>query len=245
MAIGKKSFVAYADWKEVFDELPDNEAGKLIKHIFAYVNDENPISDSILIRAVFANIKTTLKRDLDKWESQLEQRREAGKKSAELRATKSNERSTSVESRERNPTDNVSVNVNVSDNGIVNDKIIINDNLENVQIVKNENFIKFENWILENAPQVAKMKEPFTEAQFLKLGNDFSRELIIETISAMHNKKDLLKKYNSANLTLRSWINLKNQKNEQSTSIGRTAKPNTTDAYDKFGETLRGLANVD
>lgn len=118
MAQGKKSFVAYADWKEVFDELPDAEAGQLIKHIFAYVNDENPVSDSVLIRAVFANIKTTLKRDLDKWESQLKQRSEAGKKSAEIRSTKSNERSTSVEIRQRNPTDSVSVSVNdnVSDN---------------------------------------------------------------------------------------------------------------------------------
>jgi len=116
MATGKKSFIAYADWKGIFDELPDAEAGQLIKHIFAYVNDEDPTSDSILIRAVFANIKTTLKRDLDKWESQLGQRREAGKKSAEIRSTKSNERSTSVESRLRNPTDSVSVSVNVNDN---------------------------------------------------------------------------------------------------------------------------------
>ena len=117
MAQGKKSFVAYSDWKDVFDELPDEDAGKLIKHIFAYVNDENPISDSVLIKAVFANIKSTLKRDLDKWESQLQQRSDAGKKSAEQRAiNKSNEKSTVVESRARKSTvsvsDSVSVNIN-------------------------------------------------------------------------------------------------------------------------------------
>lgn len=127
MAQNKKSFLLYADWKDVFDELPNEEAGKLIKHIFAYVNDEDPKSDSILINAVFANIKSTLKRDLDKWENQLEQRREAGRKSAQARAnklndntTESNERSTSVEIRRRNPTDNVNVNVNVNDNVITN-----------------------------------------------------------------------------------------------------------------------------
>lgn len=147
MATGKKSFIAYADWKEVFEELPDAEAGQLIKHIFAYVNDENPTSDSILIRAVFANIKTTLKRDLDKWESQLEQRREAGKKSAEVRSTKSNERSTSVEIRQRNPTVSVSVNdsVNVNDiiktNNIEERKLKFADNLKIFNITYDRNLL--------------------------------------------------------------------------------------------------------
>ncbi len=117
MAKDKKSFIAYADWKETFDNLPDEYAGKLIKHIFAYVNDENPITDDLVIKAVFPNIKNTLKRDLEKWENQLEQRREAGRKSAELRKAKSNDRSISYNEPTRNPTvnDNVSVSVSVSD----------------------------------------------------------------------------------------------------------------------------------
>ena len=49
MAENKKSFVAYADWKETFDALSDEKAGQLIKHIFAYVNDENPESEDMLI----------------------------------------------------------------------------------------------------------------------------------------------------------------------------------------------------
>ena len=85
MAENKKSFVAYADWKETFDALSDEKAGELIKHIFAYVNDESPVSECMLINAVFANIKHTLKRDLKKWEKQHVQRKEAGKKSAEVR----------------------------------------------------------------------------------------------------------------------------------------------------------------
>lgn len=120
MAENKKSFVAYADWKETFDKLPDDIAGKLIKHIFAYVNDENPESNDYVIDAVFSNIKNTLKRDLKKWENQMEQRREAGKRSAEQRAlNKSNERSISLNEKQRNPTvsvnDSVSVSESVSD----------------------------------------------------------------------------------------------------------------------------------
>ena len=112
MAEGKKSFIAYSDWKATFDELSDEDAGRLIKHIFAYVNDENPVTDNVLIRVAFAQFKQTLKRDLVKWNEQLQQRRDAGKRSAEKRALeKSNERSTVVESRQRNSTDSVSVSV--------------------------------------------------------------------------------------------------------------------------------------
>ena len=42
MAENKKSFIAYTDWKDTFDALPNDKAGILIKHIYAYVNDEDP-----------------------------------------------------------------------------------------------------------------------------------------------------------------------------------------------------------
>ncbi|MEO6901588.1 MAG: DUF6291 domain-containing protein [Bacteroidia bacterium] len=85
MAEGKKSFITYVDWKDTFDSLPNDLAGELIKHIFAYVNDENPISENVTINAAFANIKNTLKRDLCKWDKQHEQRVLAGQESARLR----------------------------------------------------------------------------------------------------------------------------------------------------------------
>ena len=107
MAENKKSFVAYADWKETFDALSDEKAGQLIKHIFAYVNDENPESEDMLINAVFASIKQTLKRDLRKWEKQYTQRVEAGKKSAQVRK----HNSTVVNGRSVSSTDSVSVSV--------------------------------------------------------------------------------------------------------------------------------------
>lgn len=92
MAEGKKSFVAYVDWKDTFDALPDEKAGQLVKHLFAYVNDENPTSDDVLINAVFANIKQQLKRDLRKWEGISLQRSDIGRlggiKSGEARQSK-------------------------------------------------------------------------------------------------------------------------------------------------------------
>lgn len=112
MAENKKSFIAYSDWYGMLKACPDDVAGKLIKHIFAYVNDENPSTDDFIINALFEQIKATLKRDLVKWEEQREQRSNAGKKSAELRLTKSNERSTVVNETERKATVSVSVSVN-------------------------------------------------------------------------------------------------------------------------------------
>lgn len=114
MAENKKSFVLYTDTFGLIKQLPDDVAGRLIKHIYSYVNDENPVSDELLLNIAFEPIKAQLKRDLVKWENQIKQRSEAGKKSAEQRAlTKSNERSISFNEIQRNPTDNVNVNVNV------------------------------------------------------------------------------------------------------------------------------------
>jgi hypothetical protein len=68
MAENKKSFILYADQHGLFEKLPDEIAGKLIKHIFRYVNDENPESDDLLIQIAFEPIRLQLKRDLKSWE---------------------------------------------------------------------------------------------------------------------------------------------------------------------------------
>ena len=68
MAKDKKGFVLYADQKLIFDDLTNEEAGVLIKHIFSYVNDENPILTDRLIDMAFKPIKLQLKRDLVKYE---------------------------------------------------------------------------------------------------------------------------------------------------------------------------------
>ena len=108
MAENKKSFVLYSDSQGLVNQLPDEVAGRLLKHIYAYVNDENPISDELLLNIAFEPIKMQLKRDLIKWENQLEQRRNAGLKSAEVRKRNS----TTVNERSISSTDNVNVNDN-------------------------------------------------------------------------------------------------------------------------------------
>jgi hypothetical protein len=115
---GKKSFVLYTDQREVFDELSDEDAGKLIKHIFAYVNDEDPITEDKLLKVAFLPIKTQLKRDLKIWDEKKSQRSEAGKKGG-LAKSSNAKQSLANPSNATNDVANLPVNVNV--NGNVND----------------------------------------------------------------------------------------------------------------------------
>ena len=111
MAENKTSFILYSDQRSLINLLSDEQAGVLLKHIFAYVNDENPINTDQLINVVFEPIKQQFKRDLVKWERTKEGRSAAGKASAEARRINKAQQSLT------NPTvnDNVNVNVNVND----------------------------------------------------------------------------------------------------------------------------------
>lgn len=118
MAKDKKGFILYADQKELFDQLPDDKAGELIKHIFSYVNDENPIIEDLLLKLAFTPIKQQLKRDLKRFEEVREKRSIAGKASAESRKQNSTNLTLVkfVEQTSTNSTDkdNVTVNDNVN-----------------------------------------------------------------------------------------------------------------------------------
>ena len=80
MAKDKKSFIAYCDWGDIFNTLPDDKAGQLAKHLFSYVNDENPVTDDLVVNVSFASIKSSLKRDLKKYESYVKKQSDNGKK---------------------------------------------------------------------------------------------------------------------------------------------------------------------
>jgi len=119
MAENKNGFILYADYHEMFATLSDQEAGKLIKHILAYVNDKSPEEpEDKLIKILFNQIKLQLKRDLRKWEDVKKKRSEAGRlgglASAESRSKSKQtlESSTTVNDSQANQAVNVNVNVN-------------------------------------------------------------------------------------------------------------------------------------
>ena len=115
MAKDKKSFILYTDQSGVFNQLPDEIAGKLIKHIFAYVNDENPICDDLIINIAFEPIKQSLKRDLKRYEQYIEKQ--------SLNGAKGGRPKKAIETQETQPffekpkkADSVSVSDSVNDN---------------------------------------------------------------------------------------------------------------------------------
>jgi hypothetical protein len=93
-------------------------------------------------------------------------------------------------------------------------------------------------WLDKNCPTVQKMKEPITYEQAEKLLNDFptdkEKAILADTFLAMENHSQLLKKYKSANLTVRNWV--KNRfDSEPKTQLGKADKwthPNQVDITD-------------
>lgn len=133
----KKSFVLYADLQGPFGKLTDEDAGRLIKAIFAYANDgevmELPPAADMLLCVVCQQ----LDRDGAKWERTKQARSKAGQASAEARAAKRVEQtptnSTNVQFVQQsqqeptNPTVNVNGNVNENVSVSVNESVINSD----------------------------------------------------------------------------------------------------------------------
>ena len=80
MANDKKSFLLYCDIIHTVEQLTDEQAGDLFRHILRYVNDQNPQSDSVITKIAFEPIKQALKRDLDKYKSICERNSDNAKK---------------------------------------------------------------------------------------------------------------------------------------------------------------------
>ena len=78
----KTNFLLYKDFKPNVDILSDEQAGKLFKAVFQYVQDRTEpdfTSDGMLLMA-FTMLKTTLERDLKKYKKQVEINKTNGKK---------------------------------------------------------------------------------------------------------------------------------------------------------------------
>lgn len=155
MAENKNKVIVYADWIHKFEELEDDEAGRLIKHFFRYINDLNPEAPDRTTKLMFIDIKNTLKRDLDKWEEKsperVEKARIAGLASAEARKLKkeldsTNELKNKLNSTKSTVTVSVSVNDTVSDNDKL--KILNKFLLSEIKISDDLKFFNFGKYIL-------------------------------------------------------------------------------------------------
>jgi len=124
MAKDKKSVLVYVDWISTFEELEDDEAGRLIKHFFRYVNDKNPDAPDRLTKLVFEPIRQSLKRDLVKYETI----RSKNKENAEKRWQQKNATASDRTKEDANHADSVIVSDNDSDT----DKELSKDNSKTI-----------------------------------------------------------------------------------------------------------------
>jgi hypothetical protein len=182
MAEGKKSFVLYSDQRTIIDMLSDEKAGQLLKHMFAYVNDENPKTNDPLILLAFEPIKLQMKRDLIKWEKTKSVRSDAGKASAEARKL----------AKEKQQTLTNSTNVNFVQQSSTNSTVNVNDTV-NVNV----------NDIKEIYRAFANLSLSFSE--FEKLEAEYDKTTIDMVLDSIENYKDN-KKYKSLYLTAKNWL---------------------------------------
>ena len=120
--MSRKSFVLYTEWENTFNRLSNELAGELIKVIFDYVRTgEIPQIDNAVVDGVFSAFQPSIDRNISKYDAAIEQRKEAGKRSAEKRkrdattVDESKRDATTVESRLRTSTVRDSVRESGSD----------------------------------------------------------------------------------------------------------------------------------
>lgn len=177
MAKDKKSFILYLDQKGIFDKLSDEQAGKLIKHIFSYVSDENPEADFITELA-FESIKTQLKRDLKKFEDVKSKRSEAGKRSAESRKKNAVQQSSTKLSDVQQNTTKLSDDTFCATLSTVNDNDnVINNKLFISKITKDHSYL-----------EITAMQTKTNVETVLKYLDEFDKHLIRTSEQKKHLK---------------------------------------------------------
>ena len=122
----KKSFLMFTEWAPFFESATDEQAGDLIKGIFAYVKGEEPELKPATLPA-YAFIVSQIDKNFEKWEEAKRQKQEAGRLGGLAKASRAKqnlaEPSTAKQSlaepsrtKQNLAEPSINVNVNVNDN---------------------------------------------------------------------------------------------------------------------------------
>ena len=168
MAENKKSFILYCDYIHMFKKMPDDLAGKLIKHVLEYVNDNNPTADEMMVDILFEPIKQQLKRDLQKYENVAERNRSNGAKGGRPKKDITQNNPVGLIGNPNNPKKPDTVTDTVTDT--------VNDNKNNI-IKFISSFPDYENLIKKDEVFIRNLFQEITyKWTFLEL-NDLHRDL--------------------------------------------------------------------
>lgn len=170
MAENKKKIIVYADWLDMFEAMTDDEAGRLIKHFFRYVNDKDPIAPDRVTELVFEPIKAVLKRNLKHWEKRVEQNRNNGTKGGRPKTENNpNKPNGFLDNRKKPDNDNDKDNDNVNDK----DNVILNNTSLSTNVSKEveQQAAKSQKPIRFVKPTISDI-EVFTQASNLNLNPD-------------------------------------------------------------------------
>lgn len=180
--MGKDNFILYSSHKELFETLPDGQAGKLIKAIFQYEETGEIPKLASTTQMAFTAIKPTLDRNKEKYEKVVERNKQNGKKGGRPK-TQSNPNNPVVffETQDNPEKPKKADNDNDSDNDIDNDSdndVVVDNKL--AEIIK---------YYEANITQVL----PATAPILIDLSNTFSEELIKRAIdiACKRNKRNM------------------------------------------------------
>lgn len=83
--MNKKSFIMYESWGAAINKMSNEQAGQLLKAIYALQDNENAEPEDPSVSFVFEIIKDKLCEDATEWEKTKQRRSESGKKGMEKR----------------------------------------------------------------------------------------------------------------------------------------------------------------
>ena len=190
----KKSFVIYENWCKLFCDLPDEEAGILIKLICDYkLNNENKeenkayLEKNKTISAIFNMIKITLDTDEEKYKEICEKRRNSGSMGGKQKVANGKQMVANATNNVANGSKwvaNRSYNDNDNDN--------INNSGGNIRVAKVKRIVNLYHQYCPSLPKVLRLTEKrmkiiedrlseYTEEELIEIfkkveGNSFLRE---------------------------------------------------------------------
>ena len=203
MADNKNSFVLYCDIIHTVGKLSDEQAGLLFKHILSYVNDENPVTDNIIIELVFEPIKQQLKRDLKRYEAICKRNIANGKLGG--RPKNKPKKPTGLKLTQVNPEE-----PKKADNDHDNDSDIKKEIIKEKIIVESHpyynDFLIYLNWLNSTGFNVKKLEKQLTIDEYAILVKKYGIPNLNDILTKMNNYKPLAQKNISVYLTANNWL---------------------------------------